>query len=209
MNRRAIRLDDSDLIAGAQILSWIALPHRPEFGVALINQWYWARKKFRGEPVPVLPWPLKKQSRFETQLSIFDRKVLDGLRAGLWLQRKCWAALPEEWPSPIVQAFRSAGASTRALAAARSHKRGSAQANEIRDIWTRHKPISHLAWAVADTLGGIYADEGREGFDLERTVFLPNWVSEALDRAENVAANAEKSQVVPISELYRFHRDSF
>lgn len=203
---REIRLDDRDLIAGAQILSWIALPHRPEAGVRLLEQWFWARRRFRGETVPHLPFDLNKRGRITAQLAQFEKRVLEGLRAGLWFDRRQWSALPAG--GPILSGLRGMGASTRRLARLYAQRNGIEEANAIRAIWSKRKPVLHLASATAEVLGARYAAEGRRGFDLERTVFWPNWVEETIERAERKAEFAARYSGFPLPGFHRFHRDN-
>jgi len=205
------------MVAGAQILAWIAMPHRPQPGVRLLNQWFWARRRFRKERVPVLPFELGKPNRITAQLVQFDRRVLDAFRAGAWFDRRRvfdhwrWidreklTVLPEG--SPIVAGLRGFGASTRQLAKSYAGRNGIEQGNAIRAIWSRRKPVLHLASAAAEVLAARYADENRQGFDLERTVFWPNWVADTIDRAEQKAEAAARYGVFPLSDFHRFHRD--
>jgi hypothetical protein len=206
--RREIRLDTDDLIAGAQILAWIAMPHRPQSGVHLLEQWCWARRRYRGESVPILPYNLSKQSRITVQLAQFNRRVLEGFRAGLWFDRRCNAALPAN-QGPILNAIRSMGASTRVLARSYAARHGVEQGNAIRAIWSKRKPVLHLASATVEVLCSHYAGEDRCGFDLERMVFWPNWVSETIELAEQTARHSSRFGAFRLSDFYRFHRDSF
>ena len=206
--RRAIRLDARDMVAGAQILSWIALPHRPAHGVALLNHWYWARRRFRGESVPALPFTLKKLSRIEGQLQNFNARVMDAFLAGVWFQRRQLTVLPDSG-GLILSAVKAWSASTRTLAQRRADLRGTAQPQEIRAIWSTRKPVLHLALAAGEMLAEHYHSEGRQGFDLERTVFWPNWVPATIDRAERIASQACRFGAFEPHQFYRFHRDSF
>lgn len=203
---REIRLDDDDLIAGAQILAWIAMPHRPQPGVRLLEQWYLARRRYRNETVPALPFPLSKQGRITAQLAHLNRRVLEGFRAGIWFDRRCFAVLPGD--GPILSGLRGMGASTRQLAKSYADGNGIEQGNAIRAIWSKRKPVLHLASAAAEVLASRYADEDRHGFDLERTVFWPNWVAETIDRAGQKAEFAARFGAFSQSGFYRFHRDN-
>lgn len=202
-----LRLDDHDLIAGVQILAWIAMPHRPQPGVRLLEQWFWARRRRRKENVPSLPFQLIKQGRLVTQLAQFERRSLEAFRAGLWFDRRVWAALPAG--GPILTGIQSMGASTRRLANSYADRNGIEQGNAIRTIWSKRKPVLHLASAAAEILASRHADEDRRGFDLERTVFQPDWVSETIERAEQKANFAAKLGVFPRACFYRFHRDDY
>ena len=204
--RREIRLDDRDLIAGAQILAWIAMPHRPQPGVHLLEQWFWARRRFRKENVPGLPFELSKQNRIRSQLVQFNGRVLDGFRAGVWFDRRCLAGAPGS--GLIANGLRSLGTSTRRLANSHAARNGVEQGNAIRSIWSKRKPVLHLASAAAEVLAARYADEDRRGFDLERTVFWPNWVADTISRAGQKADFAVRYGGFQISAFYRFHRDN-
>lgn len=205
-SRREIRLHDDDLIAGAQILAWIAMPHRPEQGVHLLEQWYWGRRRFRGEIVPPLPYDLGKRSRLVPQLAQFNRRVLDAFRAGMWFHRRCLATTPGN--GIISQGLRGLGASTRTLAKSYADRNGVEQGNAIRVIWSKRKPVLHLAYAAGEVLSARYWEEDRGGFDLERTVFWPNWVTDTISRAEQKANWATRDSTFQLSAFYRFHRDN-
>ncbi len=204
--RHEVRLDDRDLVAGAQILAWVAMPHRPQPGVRLLNQWFWARRRFRKESVPVLPFDLGKPNRLTPQLVQFDRRVLDAFRAGEWFDRRQLASIPGD--GIIFSVLRrSLGASTRQLAKSYADRNGIEQGNAIRAIWSKRKPVLHLASAAVEVLSARYADEDRQGFDLERTVFWPNWVADTINRAEQKAEAAARYGAFQLSDFHRFHRD--
>lgn len=203
--RQEVRLDDWDVVAGAQILAWVAMPHRHQAGVHLLNQWFWARRRLRKESVPVLPFELGKPSRLWAQLVQFDRRVLDGFRAGVWFDRRQLAVIPGD--GPIVAGLRGLGASTRQLAKSYAGRNGIEQGNAIRGIWSKRRPVLHLASAAAEVLAARYADEDRQGFDLERTVFWPNWVEDTISRAEQKAEAAARYGAFQLSDFHRFHRD--
>ena len=203
---REIRLDNRDMVAGAQILAWIAMPHRPQPGVHLLNQWFWARRRFRKEGIPPLPFELRKQNRLSLQLAQFNKRVLDGFRAGIWFDRRCWSVLPGE--GAISIGLRGMGASTRRLAQSYSERTGIEPSNAIRAIWSKRKPVLHLASATAHVLAERFADEDRRGFDLERTLFWPNWVAETIERAGEKAGFASRYGGFELCSFYRFHRDN-
>lgn len=205
--RQEIRLDDADLVAAAQILAWIARPSHPEHGTHLMEQWFYARRRFRREPVPPLPFEVGRRCRITSQLALFNQRLLEGFRAGLWFNRRCCSTLPVA--SPFAQQFSAAwGSSTRQMAKLYADRNGIEQCNAIRAIWSRRKPVLHLAWAAAEVLSERYRDEARRGFNLERTVFWPNWVDETIKRAERKADFAALYCGFPLSGFYRFHRDN-
>lgn len=208
--RRAIRLDDHDLIAGAQILGWIALPHRPHDGANLMQQWYFARRRHRGQENPALPFDLKKPNRLAPQLVQFEARCLDAFRAGLWFDKQIMRG-PNVIDGPIAGVM---SVSIHRLAAGRMKAKGidpveQGTGNAVRDIWSKRKPVAHLASALGMFLVTRSEREGQHGFDLERTVFDPVWIDEVLERAENRARHAIISGAVQPAQLHRFHRDSF
>lgn len=83
------------------------------------------------------------------------------------------------------------------------------EGNVIRDIWSRRKPIAHVAIAAANNIARIHQQREVGGFDLEMTVFDPAWVSETVIEAESRARAAMLTGAFKERQLYRFHRDSF
>lgn len=202
-DRREIELDANDVVAAAQILSWIAMPHRPQDGVDLLCQWFWARRRHRGEPIPDLPFDLKKPSRLAPQLENFRQRVCSGFRAGQWFELKTLSG-----PNRPAM-FSNFAATTRSLAARRAGVRGTAAANEIRDVWSRRKPVAHMAIAAANNIAAEHTARNVGGFDLEPTLFNPVWVGDAILEAESRASGAMATGAFDIARLYRFHRDTF
>lgn len=198
--RLHLRLDDNDLIAAAQILSWIALPHRPQDGVDLLCNWYWARQKFLGHPLPDLPFALKKPSRLESQLRRLEATCLVGFRAGIWLNWKILSASPSPWFSNIHM-------STRKLASRRASTKGTESHNEIRDVWSKRKPVAHMALAAANAIGGWLKENDLYEFGLSGAILHPEWVSEAIEMSEEWRRSA--SRFIDPATFHRFHRDSF
>lgn len=206
MERLSINLAEQDLIAGVQLLAWVALPHRPQHGVSLLENWFWSRRAFRKQSVPTLPFALKKRSRFECQLRQFEANLIDGVRAGLWFQRHIFAKSPGQ--GALASQVRAWGASTRRLAGRESSRKGTEPGNEIRRIWSKRKPVRHLALAFGEVIADLHFEEGRLSFDLERTVFQPDWIERTLERAEELARVAANLNVCPIEGFYRFSRDN-
>jgi hypothetical protein len=200
--RRSIRLDDNDLVAGAQILSWIARPHRPESAVKILNHWYWELQRDRGKQIPDLPFALSKRNRIELQFRRLEADCLTGMRAGVWLQWKVLENSQHPW-------FTDAGTSTRELARRRAETKGTNTdpANEIRDIWQKRKPVLHLALSAGDALGRWLTERDLYGFGLSGAVLDPSWVPDAIERSEKWCRSA--SQFFPAENFYHFHRDTF
>jgi hypothetical protein len=84
-----------------------------------------------------------------------------------------------------------------------------AEGNVIRDIWSKRKPVAHLAAAAANGIALEHRTNNISGFDLEMAVFNPVWVAAALEEAESRARGAALAGAFRILDLHRFHRDSF
>lgn len=206
VERPSVRLDDWDLVAGAQILSWIARPHRPESGVELLNHWFLARRRHRGDPLPDLPFTLKKPNRIEVQVAKFRIDVIRGFRAATWFEQRTMSG-PRR--PPILQDF---NATVRSLASRQlpSERRDiENEGNVIRDIWSMRKPVAHLAAAAMTAIAKLHERHDINGLDIEMTVFDPTWVQEAIVESENRARGAFLTGAFQEADLYRFHRDSF
>ena len=202
-DRREIILDSENVTAAAQILAWIALPHRPQSGVDLLNNWFWARRRHRREPVPDLPFDLKKPNRLGPQLETFRQRTLTAFRAGMWFETKTMSG-PNR---PAI--FSGFDVSTRHLAYKRAGLRDTAPANEIRDVWSRRKSVAHLAAGAGNAIAQVHAARGVPGFDLEMTLFDPVWVEEAISQSESRARAASLLGAFDLSKLHHFHRDTF
>lgn len=215
-DRRLILLDRNDVVCAAQILGWVAYPHRPEHGVNLLNQWFYSRRRSRGEEIPPLPFDLKKKNRIESQLPKLQESVLDGLRSGIWFNRRMMNALNrDELDGGILNGIVEAlSMSTRSLATNRAERKEHLDiygdtGNEIRKIWTKRKPVLHLALAAGNAIAEAYYKEDRRGFDLGRTVFQPDWLDDVFNAAESHAIWADKHCDFELKNFYKFERDSF
>jgi hypothetical protein len=203
--RREIRLDDHDVLAAAQILSWIARPHRPESGMKVLNHWYVELQRDRGKVVPDLPFNLMRRNRIEAQFRRLEADCLIGFRAGTWLNWKILSAAPGPWLGGINVSTRELG---RRRASARQAKpENETPNNEIRSIWSKRKPVAHLALAAANSIGARYAAHDLRGFGLSWTILNPDWVADALARSEDWFRSA--SRHMDADQFYRFHRDTF
>ncbi len=208
--RRSVRLDDVDLIAGAQILGWLAFPARPEHGVKTIQQWAIRRQQARGEYKGELPFMLDKPNRLQRRIDMLNRQLRRRLRAGDWLARRT----AHTAGTPISKAL---GLGLNALARrensllqfqfAEQSETDRDTPNLIRDYWTASLPVIHLAKASLDAIVEAYRREGRDGWHLERTIFWPNWVADAIADSENAARWAAKLELVVPHKMIHFHRD--
>ena len=204
--RPEIRLDDNDVVAAAQILSWVARPHRPESGVDLLQHWYWRLFQIRGREVPELPFDLRARKRIEAQFKRLEIDCIAGFRAGMWLQWKILDHSECSW-------FANFSMSTRELSRRRAAAKHPAREeyrnpdNEIRDIWSRRKPIAHLALSAGNAIASWLAKRDLQGFGLSGAMLQPDWVAEAIEKSEDWFRPA--SRFIEPSQFVRFHRDTF
>jgi hypothetical protein len=158
--------------------------------------------------VPQLPFNLKKPSRLAPQLSTFRYKVLQGFRAGQWFELRVLSG-PNRPPM-----FIGVDVSIRSLARRQLHpsRRGGepeAEGNPIRDVWSRRKPLAHMAIAAMNSIAVVHEARKVRGFDLEMTLSDPVWVAEAIESSESRARTAVLTGAFRPEQLYRFHRDTF
>lgn len=156
--------------------------------------------------MPTLPFELKKPNRIASQLGKFKMDLLRGFRAGLWFEQRTMAG-----PNRPVM-FSNFQANIRSLARyqlPQSQKDPENEGNVIRDIWSRRKPISHLAIAAVTSIALFHEERDLDGLDLEMTVFDPVWVKRAIEESESQARSALLMGAFTENQLYRFNRDSF
>jgi hypothetical protein len=211
--RSIVRVTADDRIAAMQILACIARLHRTASAGELMQQWFWARKRYRREGLPdELAIPIPDKDRINAKLPALAKDISAGLQAGRWFKRK-WMA---ESDGALV---RAAGASFRQQAAEHwnSAHRGSikreteaavtsredATAAAKQRIWTKRRPVAHRALAVSNHVRAISTERSLE---LEQLVFDPAWVGEALERAEDYAAVAIELKILASGEPWRFIR---
>lgn len=211
--RPTVRVTNRDLVAAMQILACIARPHRPASAGELMQQWFWARKRYRREGFPPeLEIRIPDKDRIAPKLNKLSTDIKDALRAGEWLMLQ-WSAKATERNGAVVK-----GASVRALAARQWNLEHAAQiaadgdwidsrddrTSSVRQrIWFKRRPVAPMALAVRQELREKYPD----GLpDLEAVVFDPTWVAGALDRAEGYTAAAIEYQILKPGEPWRFIR---
>lgn len=216
--RAQVRLDDHDLIAGAQILGWLAFPDRPQQGVRTIQQWLIRRQQARGEDIGSIQFALDKPNRLQQRINTLNKMLRRRLRAGDWLARRITkASAPHFRPGWGGQFAESWGLGLNALARrenqllqfhfAEQSEIDRDTPNLIRDYWTASLPVIHLAKASLFAIADAYHREGREGWHLERTVFDPDWVAAAIEGSETTSYYADKMGLVDRGQMIRFHRD--
>jgi hypothetical protein len=141
-----------------------------------------------------------KRSRIEAQFRRFESVCLNGLRAGIWFNWKLVTHAPGPW-------FEQFDRSIRQLASRRASARKTEVSNEIRDIWSKRKPVAHLALSAANAIGRLHQTNNWAGFGLAGTLLAPTWVSEAINQSEEWFRSG--STVMEPSQFYHFRRDTF
>lgn len=195
-SRQSVQLDDADLIAAAQILGWLAFPARPEHGVKTIQQWAIRRQQARGEFQGEPPFPMDKPNRLQQRIDTLNHQLRRRLRAGDWLAQR----MGKKANLRIIP-----GRGLRALARRESNLHE--VPNLVRDYWTNSVPVIHLAKASLFAIIAAYQREGRAGWHLERTIFWPDWVPEAIEQSEQTARWTVKLKLAEPERLIRFHRE--
>ena len=197
--RPAVRLDDDDMIAGAQILAWIARPHRPDSAMKILDHWRRELQRGWGRPDPVPGASLMRRNLIERQFRRLEWQCLGGFRAGQWFQ----TAILQRAPHPWFDAFTDG---VTRLATARVDGGASAISNEMR-AWSNRKPVAHLCLSSGNALGRWLYHRELHGFGLSGALLHPTWVSEAIDMSEQWARDMPGQ--IDVRKAVRFHRDTF
>lgn len=206
------RLDDDDTIAAAQILSWIARPHIPAFGLSLL-----------------LPSE-KRPNRVESQRPAFQKDFIRGLQAGGWFDAKVTAADPD-WESKTL--FPRENWTDWKMAGRYLGSREGRKDNAIRAIRNKRGAVAHLASAVRTALLNKCLYEGRPVPrstiyahlrpvtsttlpnpilpDLNPLLFVqdPDWVQDAIELAEERLQLALEVGAFDSADFRKFYRDTF
>lgn len=204
IHRRKIYLDAGDLAAGAEILAYIARPHRPESVIKVIDGWL---------------NQTEKPSRLRPKIDTLVKDLLNGFEAARWLHRAILSGaantkkivlfesgeklkvseFPGSWP---VSSLRSS--------ALKKAYEDYAAGNTFRDIWSRRKPILHLALAAGNEIGKLNKSKAVSGLDMNLVVTDWSWVKPTLVQAEGWAFSAQKLSILPLALPWHFlQRDSF
>lgn len=203
--RHRIPLDRNDIIAAAQVLSYIARPERPESGVKLLNEWWLARCRTGGDDISAAPFAVDKPNRLQVRLDTFGKDLRNGFQAGVWLQWKILgeAAHMHHWFAGFT------GVSLGKLAAKKLGDGATSRDAEIpnvrRNIWIKRRPVAHIALAAANEIRAHHARPGTK-VRLDEILFSPRWLSGAIVQAEEWAQTAQSRGIVCIGEPYLFER---
>ncbi len=204
LERLQICLDADDLVAGVQILAYIARPHRPVSVAKVFDAWV---------------NQTEKPSRLRPKIDVTVRHLLNGFEAARWLQRAILsgaannkeAFLLDSWQRVPVTGFSGSWPATslRSNALLRAnHVQDTG--NAFRDIWSKRKPILHLALAAGSEIGRLHHSQLIKGLDINLVVTDLSWVKPALAQAEGWAASAQTLSILPPALSWHFfQRDSF
>jgi hypothetical protein len=193
--RTDIRLDDEDTIAAAQILAWIARPHRPESAVKALNHWYWTYHRKAGRDLPAMPFALEKPGRLQGPMLRLQAECLTAFRAGVWLQ---WTIFKDA-PGPRLGGARHGVTSLAALRVGMDDR-----GNEIAKVWSKRKPVAHMCLAAGNAIGRHHRERRWRGFGLAGAMLQPSWVGEAIEQSEEWAHTV--SRLPSAWPTFRFHR---
>lgn len=186
--RQEIRLSADNRAAALEVIAWIARPHRAEQTVALLQDWLGRSEK---------------PSRINPKMARLEGDLLRAIKAASWLQSAILAKGSERLP--VMDSYKR---SFRQMAADGSQyeQHEDSIGNEIRNVWSRRKPVAHLALAVGNEIGRLNNEQGVEGFDWRLVIGSPDWVVPALKQAEQWARSAQALEIVPAEGLTHFMR---
>ena len=211
--RPIVRVTENDTLAAMQILACIARPHQPARAGELMQQWFWARKRHRGEGLPRdLAIPVPDKDRITAKLPALAKDIDAALLAGEWFKLK-WA---RESGGVIAKALSPSLRQQGARHWNKAHRgdiaRGDLSPTASREneaasakqrIWNKRRPVVHMAAAVRNHVR--HTSEQRT-LELEELVFNPVWIAEALERAEQYAEVAIGHGILAPGEPWRFLR---
>jgi hypothetical protein len=204
LERRQICLDADDLSAGVQILAYIARPHRPDSVAKIFDAWV---------------NQTEKPSRLRPKIATTVKDLLNGFEAARWLQRAILSGgannkevfLLDSWQRVPVTGFPGSWPAT-SLRSNASSRAAEVEGigNAFRDIWSKRKPILHLALAAGSEIGRLHHSQLIKGLDINLVVTDLSWVKPALAQAEGWAASAQTLSILPPALSWHFlQRDSF
>lgn len=181
------RLDNDDTTAAAQILSWIARPHRSASGLSLL-----------------LPSEMRP-NRVESQRPAFQKDFLRGLQAGVWFDAKVLAKDPD-WESKTL--FDPEHSTTRMLAKRSVGGLEVEKSNAIKRVWSNRQVVAHLASALRTAL---VTKSLVDDLPLDPWAFVaePDWVQDIIDESERRLAVACEVGAFEETCFRQFYRDTF
>lgn len=198
-DRPIVRVTDNDLQAAMQILACIARPHNQsklEAGGNLLQAWFWARKRQRGESTPDLDFQHGKafqRSRIEPKLNTFSKDLWNAFVAGRWLQSKLLSDASNLHPwfegfSGLSLRYQAANhwnrknANRIALDNSHTTSRDDDAGNIRASIWRKRRPIVHMALAAANEICRAASNRDQPSDRLEELVAKRQAISPQCDR---------------------------
>ncbi|WP_271439759.1 hypothetical protein [Pontixanthobacter luteolus] len=204
-HRPIVRVTENDLLAAMQILACIARPHNQgklEAGGKLLQAWFFARKRFRGEPTPGLDFLHPKsfqRSRIEPKLKTFSEDLWKAFEAARWLQaiilssardQHCWfqgfshvtlrSLAANKWnTAPNRQAGFQSGELTETI------PEEDDAGNIRKSIWWKRRPIVHMALAAANEIAQAAIDREQPTERQKRLEAKMRAISQNRERAAN------------------------
>jgi hypothetical protein len=195
-------LDPNDTAAAAQILSWIARPHRQAGAERLLRQFVMKSAQLAGW-APPNEIKLEKPTRLETQILNLQGDILKAFEAAHWFQTKVLRGDG----SQIFSGFPKI--SQRSLAARWSgYRKDEASIGPVMErLWKRREQVVHMCLAAGNAIGKMHHERGQQGFDLRLPMFhADEWVGHAIAQAEGWARTSNQFGIVEIDELIHFRR---
>lgn len=189
-DRPIVRVTDNDLLAAMQILACIARPcpqSKLEAGGKLLQAWFWARKRQRGEPTPELDFIHPKsfqRNRIEPKLRTFSNDLWSAFRAGLWLQGKILgnASTQHHWfkgfsgisvRSLSAEHWNQKNADKVAMGNGFTTSRDDDAGNIRKSIWHKRRPVLHMALAAGNAIAQAASE--REQPSEKLTQLIAEW----------------------------------
>jgi hypothetical protein len=199
--RREVILAHDDTAAAAQILAWIARPHRQADAEIVLKQFVMKYAQMAGwTPDGVV---LERPSRLEPRLLTLQGDVQKAIETARWFQA---IALRGDKSAAFTK-FRPI--SKRELAADYSGYRQDEDAigPKIQRLWKTREPVVHLCLAACNAIGRMQLERAQKGLDLRLPMFhAGEWVGEAIAQAEGWARTASAFGIVGENSLIHFSR---
>lgn len=200
--RRQITLASDDTAAAAQILAWIARPHRQEDAEGILRQFVMKHWQM-AEGTPPDGFALDKPSRLQPRLLTLQDDIQKAFKAARWFQ----AMVLRGDGSSAFSGFDKI--SKRKLAADYSgyHQRENAIGPTIKRLWKAREAVAHMCIAAGNSIGRLHVECGQKGLDLRLPMFhAGEWVSDAVAQAEGWARTADHFGIIDENDLIYFGR---
>lgn len=200
--RQQITLASDDTAAAAQILAWIARPHRQEDSERILRQFVMKYAQMAGWTPPD-GLALDKPSRLEPRLLKLQGDIQKAFEAARWFQAM---VLRGDGTDPFSNFDKI---SKRKLAASYSRYRQDEQAigPTIQRLWKKREAVAHMCIAAGNSIGRLHVERGQKGLDLRLPMcHASEWVSDAIAQAEGWARTANSWGIIDEDYLIHFDR---